>query len=459
MGWSMVAVSFCVSMSSCAALAQNANWRDAERGVLENHVQLTFSDRFIKAGECYFSPDDSQIIFSAIETPREGESAEDFFQMYVADVVYDESGAIRGLDNYKRLSPPGSWNTCGWFHPSKPGVVIFGSTIVKPSHPEKVGYDRGIDRYTWSFPKEMTIVECNLNEADGTAATLRPIVEDPEAYLAECVISDDGRYLIYCRREEKDGALGGDLLIRDLETGREISIASRLGYDGGPFFSPDGKRICYRSDRRGDNLLQVFIAELAFDETGAITGVEREFQLTDGETVNWAPYWTRDGRFLLYTTSALGHHNYEIFIMDADPGNLQSQEGPTKYGIRQRRITQADRFDGLPALNADGSIMIWTSQRSPDGSSQLWAAEFALDLDDPAALVQLPARSGPPLRADALHAVDPDTGTIYVYDVTTHELLIYDPATHTTSKVEDEDQLKRAMELFRDLMKEDDGGG
>ena len=36
-----------------------------------------------------------------------------------------------------------------------------------------------------------------------------------------------------------------------------------------PFFSPDGKRLCYRSDRRGDDLLQIFVSELAFDHLDA----------------------------------------------------------------------------------------------------------------------------------------------------------------------------------------------
>ena len=43
-----------------------------------------------------------------------------------------------------------------------------------------------------------------------------------------------------------------------------IRIVQAKGYDGGPFFSPDGKRICYRSDRHGDNMLQIFVADLAF---------------------------------------------------------------------------------------------------------------------------------------------------------------------------------------------------
>jgi hypothetical protein len=440
----------CAFGCPCGAQIDPAAWREAERGVLEDHVQLTSADRFIKAGEAYFSPDDSRIIFQAIEQPADGQEPETFFQMYVADVVHDEAGRIRGLDNYTRLSPPGSWNTCGWFHPTTPGIVIFGSTIVAPKNPEAVGFQRGVGRYSWWFPKEMTIVECDLATADGTAATLTPLVKDDEAYVAECVLSPDGRYLAYCRRAEKDGPLGGDLIIRDLTTGAEFVVAGAPGYDGGPFFSPDGKRLCYRSDRKGDDLLQVFVAELAFDFSGSITGVEREFQLTDENAVNWAPWWTRDGRFLLYTTSALGHENYEVFLMDADSGRLQSREGPAKYGTRQRRITHADRFDGLPALNSDGSVMIWTSQRAGDGSSQLWAARFVLDLDDPAALAEAPKPPDAPLRDDFLHVVDPEDGTIYVYNVKTHEVSIYDPVTHAVTPVTDEVKFKRASELFAD---------
>ncbi len=230
-----VFTSICLAVASCAVQAPPSNWRDAERGVLEGHVQLTFADRFIKAGECYFSPDDSQVIFQAIEVAAVGEEPEEFFQMYVADVMYDESGAITGLDNYQRLSPPGSWNTCGWFHPRTPGVVIFGSTIVMPTNPQEVEFQRGVDRYSWSFPKEMRIVECDLATADGTAATLRTLVVEPDAYAAECVLSPNGRYLVYCRRAEKDGPLGGDLIVRDLIKGGEIIVAGAPGYAGGPF--------------------------------------------------------------------------------------------------------------------------------------------------------------------------------------------------------------------------------
>ncbi|MCH7570702.1 MAG: PD40 domain-containing protein [Deltaproteobacteria bacterium] len=64
--------------------------------------------------------------------------------------------------------------------------------------------------------------------------------------------------------------IGGVLAHLDSHINR---IGEADGYDGGPFFSPDQKRICYRSDRKGDHLLQLFVSDLAFNENGTIVGV------------------------------------------------------------------------------------------------------------------------------------------------------------------------------------------
>ncbi|MEM7229878.1 MAG: hypothetical protein AAF432_13795 [Planctomycetota bacterium] len=367
------------SQPATPAKAAGEDWRDAERTYLEYHVQLTSFDRFLKAGEAYFSPDDSKVIFQAIEVPADGEDPEEFYQMFVADFTHDWTGAINGITNIKQLSPPGSSNTCGWFHPTNKDVVIFGTTIVPPSAPNRSGYQRsGSRNYVWQFPQEMTIVECKLSEADGTAASLTPIVSDPDSYLAECALSPDGRHLVYCSRNVTEGDQGGDLRIRDLQTGRDVVVAGNDGYDGGPFFSPDGRRICYRSDRVGNDLLQIFVSELAFDEDGSCVGLSREFQLTDNAHVNWAPFWHPNSRFLVYATSEVSHRNYEVFIVDADQGAV---DRPARYGTRVRRVTHAPGFDGLPVFNTDGSLMMWTGQRDENRTSQLWLARFVMDID------------------------------------------------------------------------------
>ncbi|MFG0318959.1 MAG: TolB family protein, partial [Planctomycetota bacterium JB042] len=273
---------------------------------------------------------------------------------------------------------------------------------------------------------------------------LTRMVENPDAYLAECVIRADGRYLVFCEHVVEEGKSGGDLVVMDLEDGRQVPVTVAAGYDGGPFFSPEGERICYRSDRRGNDLLQIFVSELAFDHAGNVLGVDREFQLTDNAHVNWAPFWHPSGRYLVYATSEMGHENYEVFLVDADPG---AEDRPTKYGTRRRRVTHAAGFDGLPVFDADGTTMMWTSQRAPDGSSQVWAAEFVMDLEPAEPGDEPPPADEPSGKPDRLHLEDPVTGLYFVYDPATHELTMYDPRTHEVRKATAE-EAQRAMKLF-----------
>ena len=348
---------------------------------LKEVVMLTNSKQFVKAGESYISPDGKKIVFQAIPTPEEGASPDQYYSMYLAELVQGDESPRWSLDNIQRLSPEGSSNTCGWFHPLTQNRVIFASTIEAPTAGDTPGYQRGKRDYRWDFPPEMRICEVDTDEFRVVEArtdasvppALRYLEGDEKAYQAECSISPDGRHLLYTSMESGDG----DIFVKDLETGASNRILAAPGYDGGPFFSPDGKRICYRSDRNQDDYLQLFVGELDFNEAGTITGLEREFQVTHNEHVNWAPFWHSNGRYLVYSTSEAGHHNYEVFIVDADPGDPATGR-PARYGTRTARVTTADGFDGLPAFDAESDLMIWTSQRA-DGSSQLCISEFPED--------------------------------------------------------------------------------
>lgn len=357
--------------AAAPASAQPAeDFRAAEAPVLRNHVQLTFPDRFVKAGENYFSPDDRRIVFQAVERPTDGSAPSEFYSMYVADVVRDGSGRITGISGIRRISPVGSANTCGWFHPKDPDRVIFGSTVVPPSNRETPGYQRGTGRYRWQFPPEMRVVECDLRSADGTAGSLRTLVGDGNGYAAECSISPDGRTLLYT---EVDPKTQGDLWVLDLPSGERRRIVQAPGYDGGPFFSPDGMRIIYRSDRREDNLLQIYEADVVRDGAGKVTGIANERALTGNEHVNWCPYFHPDGRHFVYGSSEMGHSNYEVMMRDA------------RQPERSIRITDCRGADVLPVFSNDGRWMLWTAQRGTDDagggkpSSQVWVAEFDLD--------------------------------------------------------------------------------
>ncbi len=385
-------------------------WAALESNFLSQHTQLTFESKYIKAGESYFSPDGRMVIYQAIEHPEEGQEARAHYGMYVAAVKRDDAGNIIGLGQAGEVSSNISSNTCGWFHPTDPMRILFGTTVTAPQGENVAGFQRKSSKYSWQFPIEMDIVAGQLkmtyvlsDEAEAMAKAMAaedsaktpdisindivsvPMLEESapiwerDGYDAEGSWSPDGRFILYTRLEP--GSNNGDIWIYDHTDESHTPLVTADGYDGGPFFSPDGKSICYRSDRRGDNQLQIFTSHLAFDDSGKVTGVSEEIQLTDNEHVNWCPFYTPDGKYLLYATSEQSHGNYEIYAIDAS-GDHPLDETP------RMRISQARGFDGLPAFTADGQWMIWTAQRgaftegSDRPSSQLWAAKIDLQAID-----------------------------------------------------------------------------
>ena len=348
-------------------------------GFLGDPQQLTFNDRFAKAGEAYFSPDGSTVIFQAVERVGEDEIEDPFYAMFLADFV-DDDGTM-SLENIRRVSPEGTANTCGWFDPVDPNLLWFASTVVPPTASEAPGYQRGSGRYRWMFPPQMRIVKTRIDEADGTAGSLEVVEGDGTSYVAECSISPDGEYLLYCSLASGQG----DIFLKNLSSGEIIPLVTAPGYDGGPFFSPDGERICYRSDRHGNNLLQLFVADLERGEDGEFIGIGREYQLTDNAHVNWCPFWHPNGEHIVYATSEMGHRNYEVYIVDAmeDDDVMPTH---VRYGTAKRRVTEADGADVLPVFDPTGTMMMWTGQRDPKGTSQLWIAPFSFAEHRPSAV-------------------------------------------------------------------------
>ena len=362
-------------------------------------MQLTFPEQFRKAGESYFSADGARVIFQAVPAGGAASGDDAGYAMFLADVVREGEAPVR-LDRVRQISPPTAHNTCGWFHPTDPNVVIFGTTIDPPAGEEVPGYQRGTSRYRWAFPPEMRIVQVRIDPASGEPGPLEVIAGDGTAYAAEGSISPDSRALLYTK---VDPVTQGDLWVKDLASGEERALVVEPGYDGGPFFSPDGRSIIYRSDRSNDNLLQLFTADVVRDTSGRITGVSAERALTSNQHVNWCPFYHPSGSMAAYATSEIGHDNYEVFLVDVrDPA-------------RRIRVTHVPGADVLPAFSPSGRHMIWTSKRDGSGTSQLWCASFDADaaraaLDASAERSAAPSAAAPAASSAAGTAMPPAGG-------------------------------------------------
>ncbi len=299
----------------------------AEEKFLQNIRQITFSEMgFEKAGEAYFSPDDTSILFQAV--PKDQKD----YQIYRMQL--DEGKATL-------VSTGKGACTCAFYHPSGKKIIFASSH----SDPNPIIKNEIYQGYKWVLTPYMNIYEANPDGSNLKALT------SGLAYHAECAYSPDGTKIVYASNES--GSM--NLYIMNADGSNQHQLTHTDGvYNGGPFFSPDGSKIIYRADRKSPHYLQIYLLDL---KGGG------EQQITDNDAVNWAPYWHPDGDKIAFTTSLHGHDRYEIYLFDLITGESQ-------------RITDNPGFDGLPVFSHDGQKLLWTSKRSEDKTCQIFIADF-----------------------------------------------------------------------------------
>ena len=346
-----------------------------EAEFLSQARQLTYEGR--RAGEGYFGADGRTMVFQS-----EREPGNPFFQIYHLDLTTGDT---------VRVSPGVGKTTCGFIRPGGPDV-LFASTHLDPEAQAKQeaelefrasGRQR---RYSWDYDPHMDIFAA---APDGTG--LRRLTTS-EGYDAEGAYSPDGAKIVFTslraayppselsaedrQRLEVDPAYFGEIYLMNADGTDQRRLTHSPGYDGGPFFSADGQRIIWR--RFSQDGLSADVYTMKADGTD----VRR---LTDFESISWAPYLHPSGEYAIFSSNKHGFSNFELFLVDA-------------LGSRTPvRVTFTDGFDGLPTFSPDGRRISWTSNRTADGSSQLFIADWHHGKAR-AALAAAPARA-----ADADH--------------------------------------------------------
>ena len=346
-------------VASAVLLASVAGQGAVAEGLQESEFlsrvrRLTYEGR--RAGEGYFSPDGSRMVFQSERDPQNP-----FYQIFELDLETGES---------RRVSPGMGKTTCAFIR-SGSEDVLFSSTHHDPRSLDlqkaelefrASGQER---RYSWDYDPEMEIYVANGDSYER--------LTNARGYDAEGSYSPDGRWIVFSsmrdaynrelsvdetKQLETDPSYFGEIYIMRADGSDQRRLTTVAGYDGGPFFAPDGNRIVWR--RFSENGLTAEVWSMKPDGSEARA-------LTDFGSMSWAPYTHPSGEYILFASNKLGFENFEVFMVD-----VEGKKEPV-------RVTYSDGFDGLPVPSPDGRRLAWTSNRGGGREGQLFLADWNHD--------------------------------------------------------------------------------
>ncbi|HJW86958.1 MAG TPA: M28 family peptidase [Candidatus Brocadiaceae bacterium] len=345
-----------ISASAClhGGAASCSEEEKGEGRFLSNIRQLTLQGK--SAGEGYFSPDGKWLIFQS-----EREPGNPFYQIYLMSLETGET---------HRVSPGAGKTTCSFIRPGT-DEVLFASTQLDPDVQAKQAAEIEFRasgkkrRFTWDYDVNYDIFSCRRDGSGYKRLT------DSHGYDAEGAYSPDGSLIVFCslrnaypaenlsaedrKRLENNPSYFGEIYLMNADGSNQRRLTDWPGYDGGPFFSPDGQRIIWRHFTDNGMLADI--------HTMRLDGTDKQ-QLTDFGSMSWAPYYHPSNEYIIFHSNKHGFTNCELYLIDA-----QGKKEPVQ-------VTLTDGFDGLPVFSPDGTRLTWTSGRTPERESQIFMAQW-----------------------------------------------------------------------------------
>jgi len=262
------------------------------------------------------------------------------------------------------VSIEGGRTTCSYFLPGDEWVVYSSTHLASADCPPVPDMSQG---YTWPVYDSYDIFK-----RPRTGGDLVRLTDNP-AYDAEATIGPDGTIVFTSLRD-------GDLNIYTMDSdGKNVKqLTDELGYDGGPFFSKDGTKICFRSfhpdtpEEEADyrslldrNLVRPGNLEIwVMDADGS-----NKKRLTNNGRANFCPFFHPSGEKLIFTSNMNAEprsRNFDLFMIDLDGENLE-------------QVTFDESFDGFPMFSPDGKQLAFSSNRHNErrGETNVFVADWA----------------------------------------------------------------------------------
>ena len=295
---------------------------------LENMKQLTFGGQ---NAEAYWSPDGRRLIFQSTRDP------------YKCDQIFLMNAD--GSDQHLVSTGKGR-TTCAYFLKDNKHIVYASTHEADPECPPPPDRSKG---YLWGV-----FAGYDIFLATDKGEIVKKLTDAP-GYDAEATINWKTDRIIYTSMASGDL----DMWTMKPDGSDKKRLTMLPGYDGGAFYSRDGKHIIWRAnhpqqhealqkyrDLLKDNLvapmkMEIFIA----DKDG-----KNEKQLTSFGCASFAPAFTPDGKKIVFSSNK---HNcdgrkFELYMMNLDGSGLE-------------QVTDFGGFTSFAEFSPDGKILVFAS--------------------------------------------------------------------------------------------------
>jgi Tol biopolymer transport system component len=252
--------------------------------------------------------------------------------------------------------------TCGYFFPDGSRLLYSSTHEAGEGCPPRPDRSQG---YVWALH------DYQLYTARPDGSDLRPLAPAPGSYNAEATVSRDG-WIVFT--STRDGDL--DLYKMRLDGSGLTRLTRTPGYDGGAFFSADGRRIVYRASRPGTReeladyrvlLARKLVRPGKLEIRVMDADGSNDRQVTRLGAASFAPFFHPDGRRIVFSSN-FGDprgRNFDLYLVGEDGSGLE-------------RLTTYEGFDGFPMFSPDGKRLVFASNRngSRPGETNVFIADW-----------------------------------------------------------------------------------
>jgi len=305
--------------------------RDLHETHLRHIRQLTFGGQ---NAEAYFSYDGRRLIFMSTREP------------YQCDQIFTMN--TDGSDVHLVSTGKGR-TTCGYFYPDGKHVLYSSTHQIGDACPPRPDYSHG---YVWAIYSAYQIYYATDDGKIVKALTTGP------GYNAEATLSMDGKKVAFT--SSRDGDL--DIYSMNVDGTDVRRLTNTLGYDGGPFFSPDGNWIVYRAHHPRNEqeiahykslLAQGLVEPNEMDLYVMRADGSNQQQITKLAGASFAPSFFLDSQRIIFASNYEhpATSQFELYTID-------------RHGNGLERVTFAGGFNAFPQFSPDGRKLVFISNRN-----------------------------------------------------------------------------------------------